>query len=146
MSSPSTTAQSRYRARSSLKLSFFDRMDAERVRGIRRTFPQREPSPEERLVQHYLLNHPGCYAGIECITVRTLPDGGGPIWTVRYSAAEPNARFCAAVALAALCSVSSFVGGARSETESFGTDDAGVRLAAQEIADLKRLGLWGRHE
>lgn len=154
MKNPNAEAQARYRARTALKISFFDRMDAERVSQLRLTFPDVAVTAEEGLIRSYLENHPGCFVGIEDVWMPASPLAAGQPrpWIVSYDGDEENGRLCAAVALAALSNVTSLPVAAHVAGEPL-SDPANLLTAADplvaqvsaEITEMKRLGLWGRH-
>lgn len=139
MSRTNAEAQARYRARQSLKLAFFDQMDAERVRTM--VCPtHRANLPERAVVARFVRNHPACFHVVPHV-YRT----DGPGWSVEFLPGDPNSRRCAAVALAALLETTSLPVQAVGGDETFGPDDPAVKQAQAEIAEMKRLGLWERH-
>lgn len=139
MSRKQAEAQARYRARQALKLAFFDRMDAERVRVM--IHPDYwNMTPERAAVHRYAVNHPGCFHSIPHI-YRT-PEPG---WAVEFQSGDKASRFNAAVALAALLETTSLPVQAVGRDETFGPDDPAVKQARAEIAEMKRLGIWERH-
>lgn len=145
MRSNHAEAQARYRARQALKLAFFDQMDAERVRHLHRIMPDMDGRPETEAVYAALINHPKCRYGINLVWLSVMGHAAAPIWKITYHSLDPNARTCAAVALAVLASMSSFPVEATDGIETFGPDDPAVKQAQAEIAEMKRLGIWERH-
>ncbi|MFD2842031.1 hypothetical protein [Paracoccus cavernae] len=135
-------------------MSFFDRMDSQRIAQLRLTFSDAPVSTEQSLIRTYLENHPCCYAGIADVWMPASPLAAGEPrpWIVSYDGDEENGRFCAAVALAALSSVTSLPVAAHvsgtplsAPAKLMTAADPLVAQVSAEIADLKRLGLWGRH-
>ena len=135
--------QARWRERVTLKAAFFNDMDQRRADTIRRTLDLGH-GPEHDRVREYLLNHPSCWAGVLAISLET-----GAQWCVLFDGEDDNARTCAAVALAALRSISSLPCFAQSFREgssaALSSDDPAVEAALVTVAEMKDLGMWGVH-
>lgn len=135
--------QARWRERVTLKAAFFNDMDQRRADTIRQTLDLGR-GPEHDRVREYLLNHPSCWSGVVSVGLEA-----GAQWCVLFDGEDDNARTCAAVALAALRSISSLPCFAQSHRDgsaaSLASTDPAVEAAAVTVSEMQDLGMWGVH-
>ena len=132
MSKSSTQRHMDWRRRLIFKASMFDQQNAERVERIKRAFAGEE-IPEVLALASFFVNYPRCENPPHALEV----DQG--VLVVQLTGNNP---FEAAAVYVAVAEVSSL------PVEVLGAPASGLPLSQvrDEVAEMRALGLWGKHD